>query len=183
MSGEVHTAAMRLPGVSLVALTPHSDERGVFTELFRESWGTGFAGAQWNAVSSGPNVLRGVHVHRRHVDYLTLVAGRGTIGLHDLRPESPTRGHGTTVELDSREPSALVIPVGVAHGFYFHEPSIHVYAVSCEFDPADELGCRWDDAELGIAWPCERPLISPRDRDLGTLGDLRRVWSEAPALA
>lgn len=166
-------------GVVLVPLTPHPDDRGIFTELHRVSWNTGVAPAQWNAVSSEPNVLRGVHVHRRHADYLTLVSGRATIGLHDLRPGSPTEGLGTTVELDASSPSGLVIPVGVAHGFYFREASIHVYAVSHEFDPADELGCRWDDPELAIEWPCAEPLISPRDRDLGSLSDLRRTWSEA----
>lgn len=174
--------AVRLPnGVSLLTLTPHADERGVFTELYRLSWEPGVVATQWNAVRSEANVLRGVHAHLRHTDYLTLVAGRATVGLHDLRAGSPTEGLGATVEFDSREPSALVIPVGVAHGFYFHEPSIHVYAVSHEFDPADELGCRWDDPTLEIAWPCTDPLISPRDRELGSLSELRDVWHAVPA--
>jgi dTDP-4-dehydrorhamnose 3,5-epimerase len=170
-------------GVSLVPLTSHPDERGAFTELYRASWQTGVDPAQWNAVSSVANVLRGVHVHRRHADYLTLLSGRATVGLHDLRPGSATEGLGATVALDASTLSALVIPVGVAHGFYFHAPSVHVYAVSHEFDPADELGCRWDDPELGIDWPCEQPLISERDRGLGSLNDLRSALSGAPAPA
>jgi dTDP-4-dehydrorhamnose 3,5-epimerase len=168
-------------GVSLRPLTPHMDDRGVFTELFRDSWELEVAPAQWNVVRSEANVLRGVHAHLRHDDYLTLVVGRATIGLHDLRPASPTEGLGVAVELDAREPAALTIPTGVAHGFYFHEPSVHVYAVSHEFDPADELGCRWDDPALRIDWPCREPLVSPRDRDLGPLSELRRVWRAAPA--
>lgn len=167
-------------GVSIVPLAPHADDRGVFTELFRTSWETGVAPVQWNGVRSRENVLRGVHVHRRHADYLTLVQGRATIGLHDLRPGSQTEGLGATVDLAADVPAALVIPVGVAHGFYFHEPSIHVYAVSHEFDPADELGCRWDDPGLGIDWPCTAPLISSRDRDLGSLDEVRRIWGETP---
>jgi dTDP-4-dehydrorhamnose 3,5-epimerase len=170
-------------GVALHPLIAHADDRGVFTELFRGSWELGVEPVQWNAVRSEPNVLRGVHAHRRHTDYLTLVVGSATIGLHDLRPGSPTAGLGTAVELDAREPAALVIPVGVAHGFYFPEPSLHVYAVSHEFDPADELGCRWDDHNLGIAWPCTEPQLSGRDRDLGPLSQLRDVWHAAPAPA
>jgi dTDP-4-dehydrorhamnose 3,5-epimerase len=168
-------------GVRLAELTPHEDSRGVFTELYRVSWDAGVGPVQWNAVRSKTNVLRGVHVHHRHTDYLTLVLGRATIGLHDLRPDSPTDGLGTVVEMDAGRPTALVIPTGVAHGFYFHEPSIHVYAVSHEFDPADELGCRWDDSGLEIEWPCEAPLLSPRDDGLGPLSDLRAVWRRAPA--
>src|SRR5438034_2304054 len=158
-------------------------KRGVFTELYRSSWEPGVEPVQWNAVRSEANVLRGVHVHRRHTDYLTVVSGSATIGLHDLRPGSPTEGVGMTVRLKPGEPAALVIPVGVAHGFYFHEPSIHVYAVSHEFDPADELGCRWDDPALEIDWPCSDPVLSERDRNLGSLSELRGAWNAALATA
>jgi dTDP-4-dehydrorhamnose 3,5-epimerase len=170
-------------GVAVHPLEPHADERGVFTELFRDSWGLPVAPVQWNAVRSEPNVLRGVHAHWRHADYLTVVAGRATIGLHDLREGSPTEGVGTVVELAAASPSALTIPTGVAHGFYFHEPSIHVYAVTHDWDPADELGCRWDDPDLEISWPCTDPSLSQRDRSLGSLSELRAAWHEALAAA
>jgi dTDP-4-dehydrorhamnose 3,5-epimerase len=170
-------------GVELHRLQPHVDSRGVFTELFRDSWNLGVAPVQWNVVRSEENVLRGVHAHWRHSDYLTVVAGKATIGLYDLREGSPTLGLGTTVELAPDEPHALAIPTGVAHGFYFHAPAIHVYAVSHEWDPADELGCRWDDPELGLGWPCSDPQISERDRELGPLSELRRAWHAALATA
>ena len=160
-------------GVLLQPLTPSEDDRGAFTELFRNSWSLEVKPAQWNAVRSVPTVLRGVHAHWRHADYLTLVAGRATIGLHDLREGSPTEGLGATVEMCGDEPAALVVPPGVAHGFYFHEPSIHVYAVDHEWDPADELGCRWDEPDLEIEWPCTQPMLSPRDDALGSLSGLR----------
>src|SRR5262249_4911308 len=118
---ERHTARVPFAGVAIVPLTPHADGRGTFTELYRGSWETGVPPVQWNAVHSSANVLRGVHVHRRHADYLTVVSGRATVGLHDLRPGSPTNGEGRIVELAAATPSALVIPQGVAHGFYFHE--------------------------------------------------------------
>ena len=170
-------------GAELLLLEPHADERGVFTELFRDSWDLGVAPAQWNVVRSEANVLRGVHAHWRHADYLTVVAGRAAVGLHDLRDGSPTEGQGTIVELAADEPHALVIPTGVAHGFYFLEPSLHVYAVTHEWDPADELGCRWDDPGLGIPWPSAAPLVSERDRALGPLSELRAAVREALAAA
>jgi dTDP-4-dehydrorhamnose 3,5-epimerase len=170
-------------GVRLHELVPHRDERGVFTELFRDSWLLEIEPVQWNLVSSEANVLRGVHVHHRHEDYLTLCAGCATVGLHDLRADSPTAGLGTALELDADSPTALVIPPGVAHGFYFPEPALHVYAVSHDWDPGDELGCRWDDPELGIAWPCSTPLISPRDAALGPLSELRAAFRSAFAWA
>jgi dTDP-4-dehydrorhamnose 3,5-epimerase len=81
------------------------------------------------------------------------------------------------------EPAGLTIPPGVAHGFYFHEDSIHVYAVSHEWDTADGLGCRWDDPALAISWPCPQPAISERDLRLGPLRALRDASHAALAAA
>jgi dTDP-4-dehydrorhamnose 3,5-epimerase len=170
-------------GVVHAPLSPQADERGVFTELVRDSWSLEVDPTQWNAVSAVTNVLRGVHAHWRHADYLTVLAGRATIGLHDLREGSTTKGLAARVELHADRPACLVVPPGVAHGFYFHEPSLHVYAVDHEWDAADELGCRWDDPGLGIDWPCEQPLLSPRDEALGSLSELRAAVRQALAPA
>lgn len=168
-------------GVRLHELVPHRDERGVFTELFRDSWHLEVEPVQWNLVRFEANVLRGVHVHHRHEDYLSLAVGRATIGLYDLRADSATAGLGTVLELTADSPAALVIPPGVAHGFYFPEPALHVYAVSHDWDRSDELGCRWDDPELRVVWPCSAPLISVRDAVLGPVSELRAAFRAAIA--
>jgi dTDP-4-dehydrorhamnose 3,5-epimerase len=159
-------------GVRLRDLEPHADDRGVFTELYRLEWDTGVAPVQWNAVRSARGVLRGVHVHPRHDDYLVLVAGRATVGLRDLRVGASHDGRACCVELDGTSPAAVTIPHGVAHGFYFHEPSIHIYAVSHYWDTADELGCHWADPDLGIPWPMRVPRVSERDEALPPLAEL-----------
>lgn len=161
-----------IDGVRLASLTTHRDERGGFCELFREEWRTGVTPVQWNVVDSQPGVLRGVHVHVRHADYLTVAAGRASIGLRDLRAGSPSEGQSAVVELDGAAREAISIPVGVAHGFLFHEPTTHVYAVSRYWDPADELACHWADPELEIAWPFEPRLVSGRDASAGPLAEL-----------
>lgn len=158
-------------GVGLRPLTSHGDVRGSFTEIFRESWRVGVAPVQWNFVESRPNVLRGLHFHLRHADYLVVLAGRASIGLCDLRPDSPTAGRAALVEMRGDSLTALTLPPGVGHGFYFHEPSLHAYAVSHYWDESDELGCRWDDPALGIPWPADSPLLSPRDAALPSLKD------------
>jgi len=165
--------ALQLPvGVKLTPLTMHADERGVFTELFRAEWPTGVRPIQWNVVSSEANVLRGTHVHIRHDDYLIVIRGRASVGLKDLRQGSPTEGLAAIVPVDGRRLAAITIPHGVLHGFYFHEPSTHIYAVSEYFDPADELGCHWADPDLGIEWPATDPLISARDANAEPLSAL-----------
>lgn len=122
--------------------------------MFRQEWpDVGWPFIQWNLVRSGARVFRGVHLHLAHADYLVLVAGEMTIGLKDLRAGSPSEGATALITMREDAPSALVIPPGVAHGFLFREPSIHAYAVSRYWDPANELGCHWQDQELGIPWP------------------------------
>src|SRR5882724_7408189 len=77
-------------GVSLRSLQTHHDERGSLTELFRASWDIGIDVVQWNYCESEANVLRGVHAHVKHADYLILLRGCASIGLRDLRSGSPT---------------------------------------------------------------------------------------------
>lgn len=165
--------ACTIDGVRRHRLESHPDDRGVFTELYRAEWRLGIEPVQWNWVSSLPETLRGVHVHARHDDYLTVVSGLASVGLRDLRAESRTYGLTAVLALSGNNPEAILIPHGVAHGFYFHEPSIHIYSVSHYWDIHDELGCRWDDPELEIEWPLEgRPRLSARDAAAPSLREL-----------
>ena len=91
----------------------HHDARGVFTEIFRTSWEVGLTPVQWNAVTSAAGVLRGVHVHIKHADYLLIVRGRASIGLRDLRRGSPTEGSAALIEMSGATLTALTIPPGI----------------------------------------------------------------------
>lgn len=167
-----HSGGQSWPnGVIIRSLQPHRDERGSLTELFRKTWGN-IEPVQWNYVESEAAVLRGVHVHVRHVDYLILLSGHTTIALRDLRHDSATEGLVAKVELNGNDSHALTIPPGVAHGFYFHERSTHIYGVSEFWDKDDELGCHWADPALEICWPNAAPLISARDAALPSLAEL-----------
>ena len=161
-----------IDGVEFVEFTSHEDDRGAFTEVHRATWTPALVPAQWNLVRSRANVLRGVHCHVDHGDYLILVDGAMLLGLHDLRADSPTCGASLLVALAPAR-QAVVIPPGVAHGFWFTEPSTTLYAVSHEWNPLDELGCRFDDPELELRWPHAEPLLSPRDTTAGSLSELR----------
>jgi len=161
-------------GVKLQPLRTHNDHRGAFTEIFRENWNAGVAPVQWNVVTSEPGVLRGVHVHHTHDDYLLISHGRAQIGLQDLRRGSPTEGLAAVVEMRGDAMEALTIPRGVAHGFYFIEPSMHIYAVSHYWNEEDELGCAWNDPALDIPWTPEIPILSERDRNAGSLAEMMR---------
>lgn len=168
-----HPSGESLPqGVSLRPLQTHNDERGSLAELFRTSWETGVNAVQWNYVESEEAVLRGVHVHIKHLDYFVLMSGHATIGLRDLRRDSTTEGLSAKIEMHGDALHALTIPAGVAHGFYFHERSTHIYGVSEFWQAQDELGCHWADPALEINWPNAAPVISARDAALPSLREL-----------
>ena len=155
-----------IDGVRIIELTTHEDDRGALIEVFREVPEIGLSPVQWNYVRSHAGVLRGIHAHVRHTDYLIVLEGSAIVGMKDLRPSSPTRNITMLLRAEGDKLTALVIPPGVAHGFYYERPSLHLYAVDCFWDPADELGCLWNDPGLEIAWPCVNPRISMRDSRL-----------------
>lgn len=164
---------MDLPqDVRIIDLKSHQDDRGIFTELFRQTWIPQFEQNQINYVRSAPNVLRGVHVHRYHSDFLVFVEGTVLLGLKDLRKNSPTFLQGGIFEFSSEILKGIFVPPGVAHGFYFPQGGAHVYTVDRYFDGSDEFGCMYNDPELGLPWPTTAPHLSPRDQKQGTLKSL-----------
>jgi dTDP-4-dehydrorhamnose 3,5-epimerase len=168
------------PGVSLRPLEAHEDERGLVAELFRLEWPEAFAPAQWSFTVSAGGVLRGVHMHPRHTDWLVILDGRCWIGLYDPRRGSPGFGRSCLFAMDGAAPAALCIPPGVLHGLCFPERCTYVLGADCVYDLADELGCHWSDPALGIDWPLAQPLLSERDAALPSLADLAQ---QVPAFA
>jgi len=169
-------------GATFTRLQSFVDERGTIAELYRANWPTGIAPVQWSMTATDANVLRGVHLHPRHDDYFCLLQGRLCVGLSDLRPGSPTQGLSACVELSGELSSALFIPHGVAHGIYSYTAATYVLGTSHYYDAADELGCHWTDADLGLAWPFTSPILSARDAALPSVFELLpsvRPWQAA----
>jgi dTDP-4-dehydrorhamnose 3,5-epimerase len=165
-----------LHGVRLYPLTSHADHRGSFTEIFQNDWGVGLAPVQWSSVSSERGVLRGMYLHLRHDELIIVVRGWASVGLYDLRTDSPTREQSALFELCEQEPAILSFGRGIVHGWYFHEPSLHLQAVSesyQQYRDDDNLGCHWTDAELGIPWPQRSCILSERSANLPTLATLK----------
>lgn len=155
------------------------DRIGSITEIYRADRQFGVGPVQWNFVNSLPNTLRGVHVHVEHFDYLCVVRGEMLLALHDMRPDSPTYRLTVHPLLSGNAPCSAVIPPGVAHGFYFAAQASYFYAVSHYWNMADELGCRWNDPALNIAWPTSSPLLSARDANAPTYAEMARALSTA----
>ena len=166
----------RIDGVEMRPIEVHSDARGTFAEFFVAQRHPGIDPVQWSVVTSAPGVLRGMHFHARHDEYFSVISGWATVGLYDLRPDSPTAGVSAVYELRGDAPAALVFPRGLVHGWLFHEPTVHLQAVSeshDDYNGDDNNGCHWSDPDLGIAWPFEPTVVSERAEAFGSLAELR----------
>jgi dTDP-4-dehydrorhamnose 3,5-epimerase len=161
-------AASAIPGVRFGVVQRHRDSRGSFRELWRaEPEQAPFV--QANLSTSEAGVLRGLHLHRRQLDYWVVAAGRVFIALVDIRNVLAGTTAKPTVEtrmLDADD--WVVIPDGVAHGFLALEPVDLLYLVTNYYDGSDELGFAWDDPAVDVPWPevatpDRRPIVSDRD--------------------
>ncbi len=167
----------QIAGLKLAHLRAYSDERGRFMETFRREW---FPERSWDAVQanrsdSRAGVLRGLHYHFRQVDYWYVPFGQIRVGLADLRRSSPTYGATQMLEIGEDNPIGIFIPSGVAHGFLALTDATLNYLVDQYYDPADELGVRWDDPTLALPWGTTQPILSGRDLALPALSEIDPV--------
>ena len=161
-----------IQGVRLHRLAPHRDSRGLFLELFKQSWSLPIQPAQWSLVHSTARALRGFYLHRRHDELFLLAQSRADVALMDLRRSAPTFGRTVLLPMEASEPTVLTFPAGILHAWYFREPSLHLQAVSEEYDTYghdDNLRCHWADPDVGISWPDPEPIVSPEAACAGSL--------------
>jgi dTDP-4-dehydrorhamnose 3,5-epimerase len=175
----------RLDGPIVLEPPIHGDPRGFFVESYRaNAWaehGVGEVFVQDNHSRSGRGVLRGMHYSIGDGQAKLVRCARGTIFdvVVDLRRRSPTYGEWEGIELDDASARQIYIPIGFAHGFcVLSEIADVTYKCSTYYDPAVERGFRYDDPEVGIAWPQDLALlVSQRDVDAPPL---REVSGELP---
>jgi len=84
----------------------------------------------------------------------------------DIRAGSPTRLKYQGFFLSEHNHRQLYIPPGFAHGFIaLSDDVVFSYKHGSLYDPTTEGAIRWNDPELGIAWPLVgEPRVSSKDR-------------------
>lgn len=165
-----------IQGVRVFDLKVFADSRGSFCEAFKFSRVGGGPWVQWNVSRSVAGVVRGLHLHRKQTDYWHIVAGSALAGLVDMRPDSRTYRKAVCLPLRADRPQTVSIPPGVLHGFRGLSDLVLMYLLDQEYDPADELGVRWDDPDLGLPadWYALGPaILSPRDEKAPLLSQAR----------
>jgi dTDP-4-dehydrorhamnose 3,5-epimerase len=170
----------RLEGPILVEPAVHGDARGFFLESYRANvWaehGIRDVFVQDNHSRSGQGVLRGMHFSVGAGQAKLVRCARGKIldVVVDLRRSSATYGEWEGHELDDERARQLYIPIGFAHGFcVLSEVADVTYKCSSYYAAAVERGFRYDDPQVGIAWPSGVDLlVSQRDVQAPLLAEI-----------
>ncbi|RYZ09124.1 MAG: dTDP-4-dehydrorhamnose 3,5-epimerase [Myxococcales bacterium] len=159
-----------LAGAKLIRPRVFRDSRGFFFESYsQDRYVAGGMPETWvqdNHSLSRQGTLRGLHYQSTPGQAKLVRVTRGRIFdvLVDIRPGSPTFGRWHGVEIDAEEHSQVYIPVGFAHGFgVLSEVAEVQYKVSAPYDAAHECALRWNDPDIGVAWPIPTPILSERD--------------------
>ena len=176
---------MELKGVILVEPEVFQDRRGHFLETYHEKKyaEAGIPGPfiQDNFSRSVRDTLRGLHYQLKHVQGKLVMVVEGTVFdvSVDIRKGSPTFGKWVGIELSAENKRQLYIPPGFAHGFcVISDVAGVLYKCTRFYTPKDERGIIWNDRTLGIRWPVQQPLLSPKDEAYKTLASMA---SELPA--
>jgi dTDP-4-dehydrorhamnose 3,5-epimerase len=177
----VHVRTTSLAGVLVFAPTPHRDHRGLFTRTFDAAVAAehGIDGASFVQDSqsrSARGVVRGMHGRGGDGEAKLVRCAHGAVHdvLVDARPGSPTFGRHEAFALDDVDFLHLYVPPGLLHGFLvLTEVADVCYRIDRPHDPTEDLAVRYDDPDLGIAWPAPVERLSDRDAAAGSWAGLR----------
>jgi len=161
-----------LAGVRILEPQVFGDARGWFMESWSkkkmEDAGIFVDFVQDNhSFSAQKGTLRGLHYQLNPMAQAKLLrVSRGAIFdvAVDIRRGSPTYAKWVGVELSAENYRQLFIPRGFAHGFITLTDNVEVqYKADNLYAPDCDGNIRWDDPEIGVAWPIAPTVLSEKD--------------------
>jgi len=161
-----------IPDVKIIRATQFHDERGFFTETYKEAEYLELGiprFVQDNMSESSKGVIRGLHWQASphgQGKLVTCMVGSILDVAVDARKESATYGQHIAIELKSSEAIALWVPEGFAHGFQALENETRVhYKVTNYWNKESEKALNPLDESIGIIWPIKFAILSNKDKE------------------
>ena len=160
------------------------DERGWFMESCSDRMlkdaGIDISFVQDNhSFSAVKGTLRGLHYQLNPMCQAKLIrCTRGELWdvAVDIRKGSPQYGQWTGVHLTAENKRQVLVPRGFAHGFITLTDDVEVqYKADNYYAPECDGNIRWNDPDIGIEWPIEPAILSPKDAAAPFLKDRREL--------
>ena len=168
-----------IPDVRIIRGNRFHDDRGFFSETYKESEYLEIGipkFVQDNMSESSKGVIRGLHWQANpHGQGKLVSCMTGSIldVAVDVRKDSKTYGKYVSIELNSKEPIALWVPAGFAHGFQALEDATRVnYKVTNYWNKDSERSLNFADPTVNISWIIEETTVSEKDKIAPFLGDM-----------
>ena len=171
---------LALPEIKVIEPTYFEDARGYFCETYSKrtlaEYGINTEFVQDNhSLTVQKGTIRGIHFQKPPCSQGKLLrCTRGSIFdvAVDLRKNSPTFKQWVSVELTSDNHKQVWIPAGFGHGFLTLEDNCEVqYKADAFYAPECDRSIAWDDAEIGIDWGVDEPILSQKDKNAPRLAD------------
>jgi dTDP-4-dehydrorhamnose 3,5-epimerase len=169
----------------LIVLEPQifEDDRGFFMEAYREDvfkdLGLPHHYVQDNHSGSVRGVVRGLHFQWEPPmgKLMRVTVGEAFLIAVDIRKGSPTLGKWVGVTASAKNHRMVYAPAGFARGFAVTSDFAEIqYKCTGIYNPNAESGILWNDPAIGIEWPVDDPILSPKDTEARTLAE----WLESP---
>jgi dTDP-4-dehydrorhamnose 3,5-epimerase len=171
-----------IEGLKLIHLNRFNDQRGSFLKVFnagfieKENLAADFKESYFSV--SAKNVIRGMHFQEPPFEYIKLVyLNQGIIldVILDIRKKSPTYGKFFKIEVSEKNPLAIYIPVGCAHGFLSKlDNTMVTYLQTSVYHSESDKGIKYDS--FGMAWDIKNPVISERDNNFTAFPDYKTTF-------
>ena len=128
---------------------------------------------------SKKNVLRGVHMQTKNPQgkFISVLKGKIFDVSVDLRKNSKTFGKYFSCILSEKNSKSIFIPPGFAHGFLTLEKENYIiYSCTTYRDGKNEIAIKYNDKNINIKWPSNKPIISVKDKNAINFVDFKKKY-------
>jgi dTDP-4-dehydrorhamnose 3,5-epimerase len=181
MADQLAVTESPIPGLFVIDLVIHGDNRGWFKENYQKTKMEALGLPAFDVVQNNfsfnaeRGVARGLHAEPWE-KFISVANGKVFGAWVDLR-EGPSFGTVFTTEITPEK--AIFVPRGVANGYQTLEENVtYTYLVNAHWSPeAKYTLINMQDPALGIQWPIpiNDDLISEKDKNHPTLADTEAI--------
>ena len=160
----------KIDGPKIIKTKIYKDQRGFLKETYQKKIFPKL-NFPFDVMSySKKNVLRGLHIQikKPQAKIITVTHGKILDVAVDLRKKSKSFGKYFAIKITDKDDFSFYIPKGFAHGFLCLSKECTInYKCSDYRHPASEKTLSWNDKDVNIKWPINKPILSYKDKKLG----------------